>query len=37
MDGPNEMNGSVKEDAGTEEETFLSSNPVSHVEHETSV
>lgn len=37
IDGPNEMNGSVKEDAGTEEETFLSSNPVSHVEQETSV
>ncbi|XP_048046414.1 solute carrier family 5 member 6 isoform X2 [Megalobrama amblycephala] len=39
IDGPKEINGNVKEDAGTPEETetFLSSNPVSHVEQETSV
>uniref|UniRef100_A0A8C1TE42 Sodium-dependent multivitamin transporter n=1 Tax=Cyprinus carpio TaxID=7962 RepID=A0A8C1TE42_CYPCA len=39
IDGHKEMNGNVKEDAGTEEETetFLTSNAVSPVEHETSV
>ncbi|XP_042629453.1 solute carrier family 5 member 6 isoform X3 [Cyprinus carpio] len=39
IDGHKEMNGNIKEDAGTEEETetFLTSNAVSPVEHETSV
>ncbi|XP_058605090.1 solute carrier family 5 member 6 isoform X2 [Onychostoma macrolepis] len=39
IDDHKEVNGNVKEDAGTveETETFLLSNPVSHVEHETSV
>ncbi|KAK2879135.1 hypothetical protein QQF64_010718 [Cirrhinus molitorella] len=39
MDGHKELNGNVMEDAGTEEETetFLPSDPVSHLEQETSV
>ncbi|XDV42756.1 hypothetical protein PO909_011369 [Leuciscus waleckii] len=39
IDGHKEINGNVKEDAGTQEETetFLPSNPVSHVEQETTV
>lgn len=39
IDGHKGINGNVKEDAGTQEETetFLPSNPVSHVERETSV
>lgn len=39
IDGHKEINGNVKEDAGTQEETetFLPSNPVPHVERETSV
>ncbi|XP_067312186.1 solute carrier family 5 member 6 isoform X1 [Pseudorasbora parva] len=39
IDGHKEINGNVKEDAGTQEETetFLPSNPASHEERETSV
>jgi len=39
IDGHKEINGNIKEDAGTQEETetFLPSNPVSRVEKETSV
>ncbi|XP_056111972.1 solute carrier family 5 member 6 isoform X2 [Rhinichthys klamathensis goyatoka] len=39
IDGHKEINGNIKEDAGTQEETatFLPSNPVSRVEQETSV
>ncbi|CAM4649528.1 unnamed protein product [Leuciscus chuanchicus] len=39
IDGHKEINGNVKEDAGIQEETetFLPSNPVSHVEQETTV
>jgi len=39
IDGHKEINGNIKEDAGTQEETetFLPSNLVSRVEQETSV